>query len=275
VTGVQAIRILADRAAGAYAAGADLASLAAVCRRLHDQKLLTTVCYWNRDSDSSQEVAAAYNGLLDVISTWRSQSYLSAKAPALGFESRLLRSITERARQTGVLVHFDSLAPETVSPTFNAIAELQRGGVRLGVTLPARWRRSEQDAEEAIERGLRIRIVKGEWPDAGRPDVEPVEGFLKLVDQTAGRAGMVAVATHDRELATEALRRLKTARTPCELELRYGYPLRRPVHAARDLNAPVRVYVPYGRAWLPYRLHSAPHEPRVLYWFVRDLVRSL
>jgi proline dehydrogenase len=268
-------RRLADRAARGYTAGATLEELERACCALHRRGLLTTACYWNRDTDSPEQVAAAFDGLLDTLSGQARQSYLSVKAPALGFDLRLLQTIAERARRLGLLVHFDALAPETASRTFRLISQMRREGLRLGVTLPSRWHRSIEDVEEAIENGFRIRIVKGEWPDATGSEVDLIDGFLNLVNRTAARARSVAVATHDVRLAQESLRRLKAARTPCELELRYGYPLSHALHVARAVDAPARIYVPFGRAWLPYRLHTAPQQPRVLFWFLRDLIRSL
>jgi proline dehydrogenase len=75
-------------------------------------------------------------------------------------------------------------------------------------------------------------------------------------------------------LAREALRRLRAAGTSCELEVMHGYPRRRLRELAQEFGVPIRVYVPYGRAWLPYRVRSVPGNPRVLVWLLRDLLRS-
>src|SRR5207237_6708266 len=131
--------------------------------------------------------------------------------------------------------------------TFGLVESLEGD---LGTTLPSRWRRSDRDAERALELGLRIRLVKGQWE--GEEDREPREGFLALADRLAGRARHVAVATHDRALAAEALRRLGA--TPGELEQLYGLPLAPPG---------ARVYVPYGRGYLPYAVRQGRRHPRI------------
>jgi proline dehydrogenase len=99
-------------------------------------------------------------------------------------------------------------------------------------------------------------------------------GFLKVIDAVRGRAGRVAVASHDVPLAREALLRLMDAGTSCELELLHGLPRREAARMARQLDVPIRVYVPQGKAWLPYVLKQAKKNPWVLTWFARDLVRS-
>jgi proline dehydrogenase len=109
--------------------------------------------------------------------------------------------------------------------------------------------------------GLAVRIVKGQF--SGEDDRDPQLGVLSVVDRLAGRGRHVAVASHDRRLAAEALRRLQAAGTPCELEQIYGIPLAPP---------PARVYVPYGHAMLPYAMAQLKYNSKILLWLVRDVV---
>src|SRR5262245_15484705 len=143
---------------------------------------------------------------------------------------------------------------------------------RLGCTLPGRWRRSLRDAARAADLGLRVRVVKGQFPDMPRGEMDPRSGFLEVVDRLAGRARFVAVATHDAELARTALRWLKGSGTSCEIELLFGLPLGRVTRVAREAGVPVRLYVPYGHPWLPYRLSDVGDKPTLLWWLARDLL---
>jgi proline dehydrogenase len=163
---------------------------------------------------------------------------------------------------------------ETAERTLALIAGAAQHQNELGITLPARWRRSLGDAEMAVELGLGVRVVKGRWPDLHMPDQDLRAAFLAIIEQLAGRARRVAVATHDEALAREALRRLRAADTRCELELLFGLPAAAAARAADELSAPVRVYVPYGHATLPYRVPDARREIRVLGWLSQDLLRG-
>jgi proline dehydrogenase len=142
----------------------------------------------------------------------------------------------------------------------------------LGCTLPGRWVRSPVDAERAADSGFYVRVVKGQWPDPSHRQRDPVQGFLAVIDRLAGRRSPVGVATHDTPLAREALRRLQAAGTPCQLEQLFSLPLRPGLRAARDAGVPVRIYVPFGRSWLPYRVSEGSRDPRVLWWFLRDMI---
>jgi proline dehydrogenase len=115
-----------------------------------------------------------------------------------------------------------------------------------------------------------VRVVKGQWEDPDNPKLDMRRGFLEVIDELAGKAVHVAVATHDPPLAREAVRRLKKAGTSCELELIYGLPMNAVMQVATEHQLPVRLYVPYGKSYMPYALSHLRKNPRVVWWFVRD-----
>ena len=261
---------LATRAAKSYLAGPALADALRTCRGLSDQGMGSTIGFWNGDADGPRKVADAHLAALDALSREPLDCYLSVKAPPLEFDRRLLAEVLERARLGGVGVHFDSLGHGDAAATFEWIAGAVPLHSRLGCTLPGRWRRSLRDADTAVELGLSVRVVKGQWADPDPPEVDLREGFLRVIDRLAGRASQVRVATHDPPLAHAALSRLRVTGTPCELELLFGLPARQVIQEADVAGVPVRCYVPYGQAWLPYSISQARRNPRILWWMLRD-----
>ena len=263
---------LAKLAGGAYIAGPELRDAVRTCRMLAERGFSSTTCFWNVEGDPPDRVAQAYVAALDQIASERLDCYLSVKLPPLQFDEALLSSVLLHARDKSVLVHFDSLEPEAADRTFAAIAKAFRQYPHLGCTLPGRWQRSPVDADLAIDLGLQVRVVKGQWQDPEQPDIEPCSGFLKVIDRLAGRARHVAVATHDTVLAREAISRLCAAGTKCVLELLYGLPVKPALEVANQLCVPVCVYVPYGYGWLPYSLSQARRNPRMFWWVLRDML---
>ena len=77
----------------------------------------------------------------------------------------------------------------------------------------------------------------------------------------------------DPALAREALRRLRAAGTPCELEVLLEYPVHRVLPVAEAAGVPVRIYVPFGNLAVPYSLKQITKNPRIAGWAVRDLLR--
>jgi proline dehydrogenase len=265
---------LAKVAGRSYIAGPDLDDGLRACRRLSRLGYSSSLCFWNSIGDTPDAVATTCRSALMALAKEQLDCYISIKLPALNFDLVLLQTIIEQARQGNTLVHFDSLEPEGADQTFGMIAQAARSYPNLGCTLPGRWRRSQNDALLAADMGLHVRVVKGQWADPENPKIDLREGYLKVLEQLAGRARSVAVATHDPELATRALELLRAAGTPCSLELLYGLPVKPVLEIARRLNVRVRVYVPYGYGWLPYSLSQALRNPRIVWWLLRDCMTS-
>jgi proline dehydrogenase len=266
---------VAKHASKAYTAGPELADAMSTCRRFLSLGFGGTICFWNIESDSPKKIADAYTSALALLATEKMDCYLSIKLPPLNYDFAVLNEMLQQARQKNTLVHFDSLEHASADRTFSLIAHAARSFPLLGCTLPGRWRRSVTDADIAVDLGLHIRVVKGQWPDPQHAEIDPREGFLNIIGRLTGRARSVAVATHDPELARSALERLRRAGTPCSLELLYGLPMKPTLKIAADLDVPVRVYVPFGHGWLPYSLTQARRNPRVFWWILRDLITSV
>ena len=177
-----------QRAGQAYVAGPSLADALLVCRRLTGVGMPTTVGFWDGGDDPPRLVADTCLSAVGSLAALGPGSRLAVKAPALGLAVELVAEVVETSRQAGVAVHFDALGVETAEPTLALISALAPSGGPLGLTLPARWGRSADDADAAVELGLAVRVVKGQWPDESTHMPDPRRRFLDLVDRLAGRA---------------------------------------------------------------------------------------
>ena len=259
---------VARRAARRYMPGPLLTDALAVRAGAERRGIVSTLGYWDSRSD---DAAAVERQLTDAIAALdrAADAEISMKLSALAEDPTRLERLATAAQAAGVSVHCDSLQPSTQDAAIELASSCRPAP---GVTLPSRWRRSANDAERAIDAGLRVRVVKGQWPDSSPEDSLECRPFLDLVDRLAGRATLVAVATHDPELATQAARRLEATGTPFELQVLYGLPAREVESAARSIGAPLRLYVPYGSAYLPYALRGAWRSPRTVVRLGRDLL---
>ncbi|MGD9527453.1 hypothetical protein [Pseudonocardia sp.] len=259
-----------------HVAGETADAAARVAERLAARGIATTIGYWDRPDDTPAEVAAQYLACLDALPAGR-PGHVSIKLTALRLSADESDRVLARAAELGRRVHLDAMDHPAAGPTLAVLAGMRERhpAADLGHTLPGRWRRSVADADTAVELGVAARVVKGQWADPEDPDADRRAGFLRVVDALAGRAREVAVASHDVPLAAEACRRLRTAGTPCVLELLHGLPMRASLRQARELGLPVRVYVPYGTAYLPYALGALRREPGKLVWLARDVAGAL
>jgi proline dehydrogenase len=256
------------RAARRYVPGPLLTDALAVRAGAERRGILSTLAYWDSPSDDAAVVERQCTDAIAALHA-ASDAELSLKLPALAHEPARLERVATAAQAAGVRVHCDSLQPSTQDAAIELASSCRPAP---GVTLPSRWRRSADDAERAISAGLRARVVKGQWPDGSPEDNLERGPFLDLVDRLAGRAALVALATHDSGLAIRAAQRLQAAGTPYEFQVLYGLPARAVESAARSLGAPLRLYVPYGSAYLPYALRSAWRSPRTVARLGRDLL---
>jgi proline dehydrogenase len=262
---------LARRAAKAYVAGERLEDALRVADKLSERGLGVTLGYWDAEDDSPRAIAIAYLAAIHAVGQ-REHAYLSIKVPSLDFSNELLGEVVDAALADRVRLHFDALGPETAARSRTLCDEFLDRGAVLSYTLPGRWARSVQDAAWAAERGITVRVVKGQWADPADPKRDLRQGYLQVVDALAGRARHVALASHDVPLVAEAADRLQRAGTSCEMELLHGLPMRRSLELADQLALGVHVYIPYGKSYLPYALSRMQSNPRMLWWLMRDLL---
>jgi proline dehydrogenase len=269
--GAEWLDSLRRRRASAYHAGPRLDDALAACRRLAADRIPVAVGYSAAREQSARTAADVHLGAFDALAADGIDGYVSVKLSELAFDPALLGELDAAAARTQRRLHIDALAPETVHRTWQLLERMPRAG-GLGMSFPGRWRRSADDASRAAELGCAVRIVKGQWAHGAGGDVDPSEGFLRIVDRLCGHGGGVAVGTHDVALLTESVRRLTTAGTPCEVELLYGLPFRAPAIAARRLGVAARLYVPYGDVGATYGITDLRRRPVTAWWLVQDLL---
>ena len=160
-----------------YIAGDSLDDAADLAIRAGQQNLRCTLCYWNDGSEDSEIVSGEYAKILNLFGESRIDGALAVKLPALQEREDQVDKIVTLARKVGAPVIFDAHAPEQADTTFKFLEH--HGKERLGLAIPGRWQRSVKDADRAIELGVRVRVVKGEWADPDQPNIDLREGYLR------------------------------------------------------------------------------------------------
>ena len=264
---------LRRRRVSAYVAGPGLDDALDVGRRLAAGGLACVVGYTAPADEPPRRVADTHLAALERLAAEGIDGEVSVKLSALRFDPGLLAELNTAAAAARAprALHVDALGPETVDDTW-ALLEGLEDRDPVGTTLPGRWRRSVDDARRAVDLGLRVRVVKGQWADTAEPDVDPADGMLRVVDRLRDSTRRVAVATHDVPLLAEALSRLRTAEVPCAVELFLGLPFAAPLRLARRLGVPVRVYVPYGAGGAPYDAAALTRNPAATWWLLQDVI---
>lgn len=262
-----------SKAARNHFAGESLEEALRVAEKWGAGRYSSTIGYWDKEDCTSREVADHYIAAIKRAATKNLDIYISIKPPALHYNLSLADDLAAVANATRMRLHFDSHGTDTVDRSnamLDAMAQTM-GYEKLSTTLPGRWKRSLTDIDWAIGRQLRVRVVKGQWPDPKDYTRDPRKGFLQLIDQLAGRVPHIGIATHDMALAKEALAKLRTTATSFELEQILGLTSDRFLKWAHENGIPVRIYVPFGKGYLPNAVGVMKRNPRLALKVIQNL----
>ncbi|HTR81299.1 MAG TPA: hypothetical protein VMM58_06670 [Bacteroidota bacterium] len=261
----------ANRLSSSHIAGSELKDALALAEAIAVRGWKTTLCPWEGPSDTSSTMSERYRQALWSIRVSRLDGALSLKLPSLNFCCESIHSLAELAAECNVQLRFDAQDFENASKTLDMVESVRLLYSDIVCTIPARWQRSKTDIERVVAMQAGVRIVKGQWAGPGELPNHFRERFLELVDIVAGRAQFVAIATHDRSLAAEAIGRLRQTETPCEIEQMLGLPSNGPELSQR-FRIPTRLYIPYGCGYIPYNRSDMWHRPEIARWLMRDLL---
>ncbi len=262
-----------ERMTASHLAGPRLSDALRVCQQAVNLGWSCTVGYWTGPDDTPKTVSQAYADAVRLVTEKRLDCYVSIKVTALQYDYGLLSELLAEANDHGLRIHCDAMDPDSASRTYDLIERALAKYSNLGCTLPGRWTRSVTDAVRVAQWGIPVRVVKGQWPDPQRPKYSARAGYLEVVRALSGKAGLVAVATHDRRLARNGLSLLTAGGTRCEMEQLSSLP-HNCATLAEQHHVPFRVYVPFGFPGMPYDIWQAAVRPQIVSWVIRDALRG-
>lgn len=189
-------------------------------------------------------------------------------------------AVLARAQSHGNFVRVDMEGSPYTQQTLDITYDLEScspGGV--GIVLQAYLRRTEQDIHTAVERRIRVRLVKGAYAEPASvaiPAKRDVDvAYCREMEQLLDGANYPAIATHDPALIAATKRYAMQHgidKSRFEFQLLYG--IRRDLQdqlVSEGYN--VRIYVPFGPAWYAYFMRRMAERPANLLFVIRNAVR--
>jgi proline dehydrogenase len=285
LTRLAAGRRLADR----FIAGEKLDDAVRAVRQLNAEGFDVTLDHLGesvKDQATAEEACRVYIGLLDRIAAEGLRSHISIKLTQLGLAisedlaQRLLGAICEAAAQRQNFVRIDMESSAHVGATLRVFRKADAPRDVLGVVIQSYLYRSQKDADELLQGGVRIRLVKGAYnepPEVAYPDKRDVDRNFVVIMQKLLLSGVYhGFATHDAHLVAAAERFVRNHGLSAEhFEFQMLYGIQRQLQ--RDLlqqNYRVRVYVPYGSHWYAYFMRRLAERPANLLFILRQLFRK-
>ncbi len=270
-----------------FIAGEDRHTALKNIKSLYDQGFLCTVDVLGESVHTEEQALAAKNeylALLEAIATFHKPVDISVKVSALGMDidydfcKKNVEDLIDAACHHTVRI--DMEGSDLTERTIKLGLELQKTHKNLGVVLQAYLHRTGGDIESVIQQGVSTRLCKGAYKEpeniAYQSMDEIREHFLKQAYRLLKEGTMPAIATHDEYLIgalSEFIEQENISRDSFYFELLYG--VRRDIqHVLLNKGYQVRIYIPYGKAWLPYTLRRLGERKENIIFVVKNLIRE-
>jgi len=214
-------------------------------------------------------------------------SSVSVKLTQLGlaFDPDLSLSLTQEiaaeAQRLGRGFEIDMEESAYTAATLSIFEAVQTRHGNAGIAIQAYLRRSEADLDRLAGFAPKVRLVKGAYrepPSIAFQDKKEVDAnYRKLLDRLLRQNGAgrftAAIATHDPALIEFARGKLAEYQIPpgrYEFQMLLG--IRRDLQQQIFAQGhPLRIYVPFGTAWVPYFMRRLSERPANVWFVVRSL----
>jgi proline dehydrogenase len=282
---------LARRFAARFVAGETVDSGVAALKDLNAVGLTASLDLLGESVHNAAEAQAArdtYLETLDRIRAVGADANVSVKLTQMGLDIdevqcvANLRAIIARAKEHHSFVRIDMEQSDYTDRTLQLFqgSFFPEFGNAVGVVLQSYLRRTEQDAEQMIALGARVRLCKGAYqePDTvAFPDKRVVDAtYVRCMERLMLKGNYPGIATHDVRIIEHAKvfardKGIQSARF--EFQMLYG--VRRDLQLAlRREGYNVRVYVPFGTQWYPYLMRRLAERPANVVFLVGNVLRE-
>lgn len=268
-----------------FVAGETLEDELAVCARLADGKMFSTLDHLGENVTSLAEVEAScesYSAALNEIAKRKLPATVSIKLTQFGLDLspdaclEQVLALAKRATDSGTRIEIDMESTEYTDRTLEIVEKV--GTARA--VIQAYLYRSATDIARLNSLKIPVRLCKGAYnepPSVAFPAKRDVDqSFLKLMKLLLDKGTYPAIASHDETILGEAFRYARERKIPPEnFEFQMLYGIRNDLQQrVIDLGYRLRVYVPYGVAWYPYFMRRLAERPANALFLAKNVLKG-
>jgi proline dehydrogenase len=287
---------LARRVASRFVAGETSADAMRAGRELNEAGFRVSLDFLGESVTTAAEAEAARDeilALLDEIAAAGLDANVSVKPSQLGLNIdpdlvyANIQAIVQAAAKYDNWIRLDMEDSNAVDRTLALYRQLRfaEGLDNVGVVIQSYLYRSEADVAELSAVGARVRLCKGAYaepPERAFPHKDDTDANfarlmrMMLAPNSLEQGTWLALATHDERLIEAAIHFLKDHELPpSTIEFQMLYGIRRELQQSLLASGyPVRIYVPYGRAWYPYFVRRLAERPANLWFFISNYFQN-
>lgn len=240
------------------------------------------------NAEEARSSAALYHQLLDDIAARKLQANISLKLTHMGLDvdenlaHDLVSGLVAKAATLNSFVRVDMEGSPYTQRTLDFVRQLHRepqNRGKVGTVIQSYLYRSEQDVNDLLADGIRIRLCKGAYKEppeiAFQKKADVDANYVKLM-KTLMKSGIYhGLATHDEHIINEAKAfalRENIARDSFEFQMLHG--IRRDLQQQLVQNGwRMRVYIPFGTEWYPYFMRRLAERPANVFFIAKNMLR--
>ena len=272
-----------------FVAGEDLTDAAQAIRELNRKHITASFDHLGESISSeaeAREEVSEYLRVLHSIGENQLDSNVSVKLSQLGLNIspdlclENTRAIVEAAASHRNFVRIDMEDSTKTDGTLEVFRRLRRDFENVGIVIQSYLRRSENDVDELLKDGVRIRLCKGAYDEptsvAFSSKAETDENYVRLMKKLLTSGVYHGIATHDERMIA-ATREFAAERkiSPDSFEFQMLFGVRRDLQEKLVAQGyRVRVYVPYGRYWYPYFMRRLAERPANVWFVMKNMLKG-
>lgn len=271
-----------------FIAGQTLPEAIEVLRKLKSQGFLTTIDHLGENVLSAKEATASADYYIAILRSLKKNALdtnISVKLTHIGLDVdknlcvQNLKRIVETARDVGGFIRVDIEGSKYTAMTFDVIQEIKSQGFPVGGAVQSMLRRTPSDVVSLLEHQITLRLCKGAYKEpidiAFQKKNEVDRQYIALMKRLLTSGLYHGIATHDEEIikATKTFAKERSIKT-AQFEFQMLLGVRRDLQQRLVKEGwRLRVYVPFGRAWLPYVWRRIRERKENLWFVIKHLFR--
>ena len=272
-----------------FVAGEELNDALAAAKSCNDAGMLESLDYLGENVATTREAQRARDAYLDIFEAIaRDNLYanVSCKLTQLGLDLNtefcegLAMTIVESAARHDNFLRVDMEGSVYTQRSIDIVKRLRTQSPAVGTVIQSYLYRSEQDVQDLLAYGCRIRLCKGAYKESeevaykSKADVDG--NYVRLMKMLLTSGFYHGIATHDPKLIAATIRcaaEKKITKDDFEFQMLYGVRTDLQRLLVRD-GYRLRIYIPFGKDWFPYFMRRLAERPANLGFFLRNLVRK-
>ena len=241
------------------------------------------------NAEEAQHSAELYHQLLDQMASRGMNANVSLKLTHMGLDVneamayQITSGLVEHAVKISNFIRVDMEGSAYTQKTLDFVRRLHKNpghAGHVGAVIQSYLYRSENDVEQLVAEGIRIRLCKGAYKEppeiAFEKKADVDANYIKLMKSLLKSGIYHGIATHDENMiqaTIEFARQEKIPASAFEFQMLYG--------VRRDLQQKLvkdgwrcRVYIPFGTEWYPYFMRRLAERPANAIFILKNMFRA-